>query len=59
MMDSQRNYELGRIADEARYANEYREYQDKVREYEEAYPNKNQQNAMKHYYRWPQPPQKR
>ena len=56
--DERQAVQMQRIADELEYQQKYREYQDQVIEYEEAYPNKNQQNAMKHYYRWPQPPKR-
>jgi hypothetical protein len=35
MMDSQRNYELRRIANELQYQQEYREYQEKKADYDQ------------------------
>ena len=56
--DLDRNYQLEKIADELRYQQEYREYQDQVEAYEEAYPEEIQQFMLKHYYKWPQPPER-
>ena len=53
--DLDRNYQLEKIADELRYQQEYREYQDQVEAYEEGYPEEIQQFMLKHYYKWPQP----
>jgi hypothetical protein len=56
--DEVRNNQLRKVADELRYQQEYREYQDQVEEYEEAYPDDLQQFMLKHYYKWPQPPER-
>ena len=59
MMDSQRNVELGRMADEARYANEYREYQDQMRDYDAQYPPGSiERFTQDHYYKGPRAPKR-
>ena len=56
--ENERKGSLERLADEARYENEYRKYQDDLKEFEEDHPDENQRAMMRHYFRDPQPPKR-
>ena len=56
--DDARKGSLEKLADEARYENEYRKYQDDLKEFEEDHPDENQRAMMRHYFRDPQPPKR-
>jgi hypothetical protein len=59
MADMQRNAELRNIANEARYANEYREYRDDLQEYNDSFQGREWLKPMAdHYFQGPRPPKR-
>jgi|APSaa5957512622_1039677.scaffolds.fasta_scaffold253277_1 hypothetical protein len=59
MADIQRNAELREIANEMRYAQEYKEYQDDLQEYNDSFRGREWLKPMAdHYFQGPRPPQR-